>query len=298
VLLQRLNDTERALAEVERLLSANPRSPAYRNLCAVILSRIGEYERSCRIYEELLNEYPAHAKVWLSYGHVLKTEGRQDQSIHAYRQSIVHDPAFGEAYWSLANLKTFRFDASDLAAMQSHVAAPELDAKNRPQFHFALGKAFEDSEDHARSFEHYAQGNALHRAAHPYDADLNTKRIAGLKRTFTREFFGLRAGWGCDAPDPIFIVGMPRAGSTLLEQIPLQSLAVEGTNELRRSSPWPRICAPPRRCSRSPYTEVLARRSAAELREMGERYIERTYHRKTDRPFSSTRCRTTFCTSE
>ena len=287
VLLHRLNDPQRALAEVERLLSSNPRNPGYRNLCAVVLSRIGEYERADRIYKELLDEYPGHAKIWLSYGHLLKTDGSQEQSIHAYRQSLVHDPASGEAYWSLANLKTFRFDASDIAAMQSQVAAPELDTSSRAQLHFALGKAFEDSKDHARSFEHYTQGNALHRAAHPYDADLNTKRIAGLKKTFTPEFFRLRAGWGCDAPDPIFIVGMPRAGSTLLEQILSSHSAVEGTNELPEIISMAKdLRAAADAADIAVYTEVLARRSAAELREMGERYIERTrIYRKTDRPF-------------
>jgi tetratricopeptide (TPR) repeat protein len=285
--LHRQNDPTRALAEVERLLSANPRSPSYRNLCAVTLSRIGEYERSGRIYRELLDEYPGNAKVWLSYGHLLKTEGDQEQSVHAYRQSIVQDPAFGEAYWSLANLKTFRFDAGDLAAMQSKVAEPGLEAENRLQFHFALGKAFEDSEDYARSFEHYAKGNALHRAAHPYDADLNSKRVGRLKHTFTREFFRLRAGWGCGAPDPIFIVGMPRAGSTLLEQILSSHSAVEGTTELPELITMAKdLRAEADATDIAVYAEVLAARSAAELRELGERYIERTrIYRKTDRPF-------------
>ena len=133
----------------------------------MILSRVGEYERSSQIYAELLTEYPANAKVWLSYGHVLKTEGRQDESIEAYRRSIACDPAFGEAYWSLANLKTFRFTRADLAAMRAQLARPELDDVNRLHFHFALGKASRTPATTRRSFEHYAKGNALHRAAHP-----------------------------------------------------------------------------------------------------------------------------------
>jgi tetratricopeptide (TPR) repeat protein len=287
VLLHRLNDPERALAEIERLLKANPRNPSYRNLCAVLLSRIGEYERSARIYAQLLEEYPAHAKVWLSYGHVLKTEGRQQESIDAYRRSIVQDPAFGEAYWSLANLKTFRFSASDLSAMQAQLARPELEAENRLQLHFALGKAFEDSGDYARSFEHYTQGNTLHRAAHPYDAELNSRRVARLKQTFTEEFFRERAGAGCAAADPIFIVGMPRAGSTLLEQILSSHSAVEGTTELPEVITMAKeLRARANSDDIAVYAEVLAERSADELNEMGERYIERTrVHRKTDRPF-------------
>jgi tetratricopeptide (TPR) repeat protein len=286
-LLHRLNDPERSLAEIERLLVANPRSPSYRNLHAILLSRVGEYERSGRVYRQLLDEYPANGKLWLSYGHVLKTQGRQDECIEAYRRSVSLEPAFGEAYWSLANLKTFRFDATDLAAMRTQLARPDLDAESRLQFQFALGKACEDSGDYAQSFEHYAQGNALQRAAHPYDAELNSRRLARLKKTFTGEFFRDRAGHGCEARDPIFIVGMPRAGSTLLEQILSSHSAVEGTTELPEIISMAKgLRALADSSDIAVYAEVLAGRTPAELRELGERYIERTrIHRKTDRPF-------------
>jgi tetratricopeptide (TPR) repeat protein len=287
VLLHRLNDSAGALVEIERLLAIDPRNPGYRNLHAVILSRIGEYERSSRIYAELLDEYPGNAKAWLSYGHVLKTEGRQDECIDAYRRSIARDPAFGEAYWSLANLKTFRFGGADLSAMHAQLARTGLDDVNRLQFHFALGKAYEDAGDYAQSFEHYAKGNVLERARSRYDADRNTARIKRLKTTFTRDFFSERAGSGHDAPDPIFIVSLPRSGSTLLEQILSSHSAVEGTTELpeittmakglREQADSDEIAA---------YSEVLASMNATALRELGEQYIERTrIHRKTDRPF-------------
>ncbi len=287
LLLYRRNDSTAALVEIERLLAVDPRNPGYRNLYAVLLSRIGEYERSRRIYAELLKEYPAHAKVWLSYGHVLKTEGRLDEGIEAYRRSIACDPAFGEAYWSLANLKTFRFTDADLAAMRTHLAAPGLRDENRLHFHFALGKASEDLGKHAQAFEHYAKGNALYRAGHPHDAERSTARIRRLKTVYSREFFRERAGSGCDAPDPIFIVSMPRAGSTLLEQILSSHSAVEGTSEL------PEILSMTKdlRAEGDPdeavaYAEVLARKSAAELRLLGEQYLERTrIQRKTDRPY-------------
>lgn len=287
VLLHRLHKASEALVEVERLLAVDPRNPGYRNLYGVILSTIGEYERSSRIYAELLAEYPTNAKAWLSYGHVLKTEGRQDESIDAYRQSIARDPAFGDAYWSLANLKTFRFDEADLAAMQAQLANTGLDDVARLHFHFALGKAYEDAGDYAQSFEHYAKGNALERARSRYDAERNTARIRRLKTTFTRDFFSERAGSGCGAPDPIFIVSLPRSGSTLLEQILSSHSAVEGTNELpeiitmakdlRGQANSEEIAA---------YSEVLAPMGSAALRELGEQYIERTrIHRKTGRPF-------------
>jgi tetratricopeptide (TPR) repeat protein len=287
VLLHRRNDPAEAIVEIERLLAAEPRNPSYRNLLAVLLGRVGEYERSAQTYKDLLAEYPKNPKVWLSYGHVLKTAGPQAECIAAYRRAIELDPGFGEAFWSLANLKTFRFTPEDLAQMHAQVRRAGLADEHRVHLHFALGKAHEDAGDYAVSFEHYDRANALHRALHPYDADNNTKRMRRLKEGFTREFFAARAGGGCDARDPIFIVGMPRAGSTLVEQILSSHSSVEGTAELpeiialakdlRLEAKTQEIAA---------YVEVLADRSPAELRELGERYLERTrIHRKQGRPF-------------
>ncbi len=252
----------------------------------MILSRIGEYERSVRLYEDLVKEYPANPKVWLSYGHVLKTEGRQDECVAAYRRSISLDPTFGEAYWSLANLKTFRFDTDDFAAMRTGVENPSVSEENRVHFCFALGKALEDTADYAASFEHYAKGNALHRARHPYDANKNTARIRHLQGVCTHEFFATRAGSGCPAANPIFIVGMPRSGSTLLEQILSSHSAIEGTTELPEMITLAReLRALADSDEAGSYADVLATMPADALRELGERYLERTrVHRKTSRP--------------
>lgn len=198
VLLHRDNKAAEALAEVERLLAADPVNPSYRNLHAVLLSHVGEVDRACAIYDRLLREYPGNAKVWLSYGHVLKTAGRQDDCIAAYRASIAREPSLGEAYWSLANLKTFRFSAEDLKTMRARVADPRLGDADRLNFHFALGKAEEDAGEHAAAFGHYDRGNALQRARLPFDRALNTARMRHLKEVFTREHFGRRAGLGQD----------------------------------------------------------------------------------------------------
>ncbi len=286
-LLHRHNDSAAALVEIERLLESDPDSPSYRNLCAVILSRVGEYERSSKIYKQLLGEYPANAKVWLSYGHVLKTEGRQETCIDAYRESLARDPAFGEAYWSLANLKTYRFTEADLLAMDAQLADPELNDENRWHLHFAMGKAREDANDYERSFEQYAKGNALYRTENGYNADLNSSRTERLKKSFSREVFSARGGSGCDAPDPIFIVGMPRSGSTLLEQILSCHSAVEGTTELPDMiSMAMNLREQAKSDDIAVYADVLASKSADELRALGEQYMESTrIHRKTDRPF-------------
>jgi len=287
VLLHRQNDSSAALIEIEHLLESDSKSPKYRNLCAVILSRVGEYARSSEIYQKLLKEYPTNAKVWLSYGHVLKTEGRQEACIDAYRQSIVRDPAFGEAYWSLANLKTFRFDKNDLQVMQKQITGTKLSNEHRVHFCFALGKAAEDLEDYQQSFDHYNEGNRLYRSDNAYDAELNSTRILRLKTNLSAKLLKKRAGSGCPALDPIFIVGMPRSGSTLLEQILSSHSAVEGTTELpeivtmakdlREEAETDEIVA---------YAEVLAGKDMDALRALGEQYIARTrIHRKTNKPF-------------
>ena len=286
MLLHRRNECAEALAEVERLLAAEPRNPGYRNLAAVVFSRIGEYERASRLYAELVQEYPANSKVWLSYGHVLKTAGRSDETVAAYRRAIALEPSFGETYWSLANLKTFRFTAEDLAAMRARIADPSVSEPDRVHLHFALGKALEDAGDYAASFEQYALGNTLHRARHPYDAQQNTARLRHLNSVFTPEFFAARAGSGDPSDQPIFIVGMPRSGSTLLEQILSSHSTVEGTTELPELITMAKEL---RALSESgdigSYADVLATLPRESLRELGARYLERTrVHRKTDRP--------------
>ncbi len=286
VLLHRRNEPAAALAQAERLLVADPRNPGYRNLAAVILSRVGQYERSSRLYAGLVKENPSNSKIWLSYGHVLKTEGRQDESVAAYRRAILAEPGFGEPYWSLANLKTFRFGDADLAAMRFAIENPSVGDADRVNLHFALGKALEDAGDDAGAFEHYTKGNALHRAANTYDPGQNTARARHLERLFTHEFFAARAGYGCPDPGPIFIVGMPRSGSTLLEQILSSHSAVEGTTELPEMITMAReLRALGDSDDLGSYADVLAKMGPEALRDLGQLYLERTrVHRKTNRP--------------
>jgi tetratricopeptide (TPR) repeat protein len=285
--LHRQNRSAKALEQLERLLAGDPRNPGYRNMQAAVLSRVGEYDRSLKIYAEVLAEYSHNAKVWMSYGHALKTAGRQGECVATYRRAIELAPNLGEAYWSLANLKTFRFSAADIAAMQGQLQRNDLGDEDRFHFHFSLGKAFEDARDYPLSFEHYQQGNRLRRAMVSYDAEENSQHVQRSKQLLTPEFFAARAGLGSTAPDPIFIVGLPRSGSTLLEQILSSHPLVEGTMEL------PDIIAMARalggrkaRGENSKYPAVLADLSADELRGLGERYIADTrIQRKTDAPF-------------
>ena len=286
LVLNRCNRQVEALAEIEALLGIEPANPAYRNLKAVILCRIGDYAPAIEIYDALLAEYPRHAKIWMSYGHALKTAGLQEQAIGAYRSSIALDPGFGDAYWSLANLKTFRFSADELQVMRLQLDRADLGTEHRQHFEFAIGKALEDAGDYSGSFQHYLRGNALRRATVPYSADDTSARVQRAKQVYTRDFFAQRAASGSDASDPIFIVGLPRAGSTLIEQILSSHSAVEGTMEL------PEIISLTRTLRRQvepgqtkTYHDVLAKLDATQLRELGERYLERTrIHRKSGAP--------------
>ena len=289
LVLLRQNRAAEALVHARHLLEREPRNPGYRNLMAGVLSQLGEYAESIRLYEGVLAEYPHQPRVWMSYGHSLKTAARSDESIAAYRRSTAVAPQLGEAWWSLANLKTFRFDPTDIATMRRQLGRTDISHEDRFHLHFALGKALEDAGLYEESFAHYADANRLRREVIRYDADATTTLVQRSKALFTKEFFAARTGVGCPAPDPVFIVGMPRAGSTLVEQILSSHSRVEGTMEL------PDVVALVRdlssggggtRPDRSRYPGVLADLDPARLRDLGSEYLERTrVQRKTAAPF-------------
>jgi tetratricopeptide (TPR) repeat protein len=273
------------LAEADRLLVADPGNPLYRHLRASALYRLGEDAAAAEAYAAVLEAHPDSALTWMSYGHALKTLGRQAEAVAAYRRTLALDPTQGEAWWSLANLKTVRFGDADVAAMQAGLAG-ELPDDDRLQLHFALGKALEDAGDYEAAFGRYVQGNAIQRARLDYDAGETTGQMRRTRALLGKGFFTARAGQGCPAPDPIFIVGLPRSGSTLVEQILASHSRVEGTQEL----PYiPAIAARlggrARRESEGAYPDVLAALSPQELRELGEAYLAHAQaHRKTGRP--------------
>lgn len=284
VVLHREQQASKALEQLELLLREDPANAGARTLKAAVLCRLGEYARGIALYEGLLREYPHNARVWLSYGHALKTEGRQADAISAYRHCVEEEPEFGEAWWSLANLKTIRFDDADIATMRAQLQRDDLETEHRLHFEFSLGKALEDRAEYAESFAHYAEGNRLRLEIVPYRAGETTARVVHAKRVYTREFFAEREGCGDPAPDPIFIVGLPRSGSTLIEQILSSHSAVEGTMEL------PEIIAMTRALRRgsegaASYHEVLAGLPMEQFAELGRQFLDRTrVQRKTGAP--------------
>ncbi|PSJ41024.1 hypothetical protein C7I55_10870 [Sphingomonas deserti] len=281
-ILYRQNRAAEAIELLDGLLGKDPANPAHQNLKAAALGRIGSYEEALAIYEQVLARVPAQAKLWMSYGHLLKTVGRREDSIAAYRRALSLAPNLGEVWWSLANLKTVRLDDADVAAMEQALEADPLSDEDRLHLHFALGKALEDRGDPARSFAHYASGNRIRREQIPYDPARTADQVRRAAALFTAEFFAARAGQGCAAPDPIFILGMPRAGSTLIEQILASHPAVEGTMEL----PDIPALAAQSGGRDGHYPESLAGLSADALRTLGEDYLSRTrIQRKTGRSF-------------
>ncbi|MBX7250211.1 MAG: sulfotransferase [Caulobacteraceae bacterium] len=287
IVLHRQNRPAEAVAQVDQLLARDPDNPAYRILKAAALVRIGEYEAAADLYAAVLKAHPRQAKTWMSHGHVLKTIGRQEEAVAAYREATQVAPNLGEAWWSLANLKTWRFTPGDVELIKDQLQRADLSQEDRLHLEFALGKALEDAGDYAASFSHYARGAAIRRAQVVYEPAYVHAHVERSQALFTREFFAAREGQGVQDPDPIFIVGLPRAGSTLVEQILSSHSQVEGTQEL------PDIIALARRIGggmhRGPdsrYPEALAELDAAGLRALGEEYLERTrIQRKTDRPF-------------
>jgi predicted Zn-dependent protease len=275
--LQRQLKGEPMLPLLERLLAFDPGNLRYRVLQADAYNLIGRTERASELLQGLAGEVPDNEHVWLHYGHTLRTGGRRAEAIAAYRRCTAIKPGFGAAWFSLANLKTFHFDAGDIATMQAQLARQDLRHEDRVHFEFALGEALEDSGDFAASFAHYAQGNALRRAVIQYQQADTSALVERTQALYTPQFFAARAGCGSSAPDPIFIVGMPRAGSTLIEQILASHSQVEGTRELTDVIGFTlELGAREEPGKPSTYPLPVARLSAAELTALGERYLAQT----------------------
>lgn len=287
MVLHRMNRHEEALEQAELLLADDPRDLGARNLKAAALCGIGRYEAAIAIYAGVLADFPRQPRLWLNYGHAMKTVGRQDECVAAYRKALEYEPGLGVAYFSLANLKTFRFTAEEIASMRQQLARTDISDDDRLHLEFALGKALEDSAEYADSFAHYAAGNALRRATVEHSPDRMSARVQRAKALLTRDFFAVRAGFGAQAADPIFIVGLPRAGSTLLEQILSSHSAVEGTMELPDlPAIVSRLIGSADADGSANYPAVLADLTAANCRALGEEYLKRTrIQRHTAAPF-------------
>ncbi len=230
--LKEQNFFEEAIECFEHVIALEPANPQGHFLLAGTLAPSARTEEAASAYRRALELAPDFPGALLGLGHVLKTLGRQDEAIAAYRRCIELRPDNGESYWSLANLKTYRLDDADIAAMEASLAKPELTDQSAVNFRFALGKACEDRGDYARAWEHYAAGNERQRMLEHYDPVQTADVNAAIRRVFTAELLAEKSGGGAEDPAPIFVVGLPRSGSTLIEQILASHSDVEGTAEL------------------------------------------------------------------
>ena len=275
-----------AKAELEKLLAYDPANGEYLTLAANVEVGLGQSERALAIYTEMLRLHPTSWDVPLWMGHALKTIGRVPEAVESYRAAANARPDFGDAYWSLANLKTYRFTDEEIARMTAEEGGPAISITDRFHMCFALGKALEDRSDHELSWSFYQRGNALKRSESKYVPEITEDNTAGQRRVCTRSFFEARRGWGDPSPDPIFVLGLPRSGSTLLEQILASHSQVEGTLELsnvQRAVLDIQGYGP--QGERPRYPDALADLSASDLRAAGEQYLADTRAYRTDRPF-------------
>jgi tetratricopeptide (TPR) repeat protein len=280
-ILYKQNRAAEALEQLDLLAAEGEVADAHRNLRAAALGRVGGYEEAIALYRDVLGRHPAQPKIWMSLAHLLKTVGEQDEAIAAYRHAIELQPNLGEVWWSLANLKTVDFADADIAAMEAALDDAAVGDDDRLHLHFALGKAHEDRRDADQAWHHYADGNAIRAAQLEHEPGRTTKLVDRNIALMTAEFFAEREEQGCAAPDPIFILGMPRAGSTLLEQILASHSRVEGTMEL------PDIIALARQIADSGnYPGALGELDADALKSLGQEYLDRTrIQRSENAPF-------------
>jgi tetratricopeptide (TPR) repeat protein len=276
---------QRARAELEKLLEREPDNRQGLTLYATASVGLGEHEKAIALYRSLLTDAPQSADLHLSVAHSLKTLGRQRESIEAYRAAAAARPSYGDAYWSLANLKTYRFTDREIERMRIEEAAPTTSLIDRFHLCFALGKALEDRGEYQSSFQFYERGNALKRSESRYRPEILETNTRRQKEVCTREFLAQRADAGVKDNDPIFILGLPRSGSTLLEQILASHSRVEGTQELAEI---PRFAAELQ--GRDPdlddprYPRVLADLKPEDFRRLGARYLEETRVFRTGKP--------------
>ena len=284
----------RARQEAEILLRHGPGNREYLKTYGAACVGLGDHEPVIDLYERLLADQPSGPdapELRLFRANALKVTGRPDEAIADYRAALVARPdtssSWGVAWFSLANLKTYRFSDEDIARMQSAEARPDTQDMDRVYLCFALGKALEDRGDYAASWQYYERGNAVRRRTSHYRPEIAEACAARLKSVFTAEFFAARLGWGVADPAPIFILGLPRSGSTLIEQILASHSAVEGTQELTEIDRYVgELCGRDPDCGLPLNPKILRNLTAGDVRRLGERFLAETRtYRRLGRPF-------------
>jgi len=275
--LYRRQKYEQSLGQAKILVDSDPDNLDYQISFANQSVAVGHYDAALEIYDRAIAVRPRSSELHLVHGHALKTIGQFETAVDAYRNSYQARPSFGDAYWSLANLKTYRFNDEEVSLMQSNETDDTTVVEDRAHLCFALGKHYEDSNDFANSAEYYLRGNSLRLSQVRYDIEEMTHRLKLQQQICTEALFAQHADSGHEAADPIFIVGLPRAGSTLLEQILASHSQVDGTLELPNIPSLAYRLAGRRRIDEEPlYPAVLHDLTPTKLQEMGKAFIADT----------------------
>lgn len=285
--LRRAGDASAALAHSEKLLARAPDNPRYQALHAGLLTTASRFDEAITLYETCFAAYPGSAHDWMQYALALKTLGRQSEGVEAYRKAIEISPKLGAAWHGLSNMKLAVFEQSDIDYMAYLLTEEGLSDDDLSNLHFTLGKAYEDAKSYAASFEHYARANAVRRARNDYDVGRVEDYVAQAKETFTPEFFAARKDFGHKAADPIFVLGLHRAGSTLTEQILASHSQNEGTRELPHMLRIGRDFGGlgPRGQELGLITDLLRDLSLYECSDLGQTYLDLSRpERLTERP--------------
>ena len=275
-ILRKRQKFELALKEAKALYHRDANNPVFQSHYAVELMQTGDYDEALKLFDDILRTLPEDASTHTSRGHALKTNGQQGDAIKAYKSACTFRPEQGDAWYALANLKTYKFTLQELELMRELEAGHALSHADRVHFCFALGKAFEDKKDYAQAFGYYEKGNALKRAQSRYVSETMENEFSAQKSSCTQELFKSKADAGHDAPDPIFIVGLPRAGSTLIEQILASHSQVDGTLELPNILSLAQRLRGRNRMRGGAYPECLHDMSADQFEALGREYIDTT----------------------
>ena len=275
-----------ALEQAKRLLRTSPDNPQFQSIYAVESMQVGDYETALGMFGKVLKRVPGDPATLTSMGHAYKTRGQYDEAVESYHAALKSQPLHGDAWYSLSNLKVYEFDEDEIERMQAHAHDENLSHADRVHVSFALGKAWEDRNDFETSFRYYEQGNRSKKALSTYDADKMTEELRAQRRVCTAGLLARGAGAGHPASDPIFVVGLPRAGSTLLEQILSSHSLVDGTLELPNILSLSQQLRRRERDGGGPgYPEILAALPDEELEAFGRQYIDDTRIHRRDAPF-------------
>jgi tetratricopeptide (TPR) repeat protein len=284
--LRKRQKFQQSLEQATHLLESSPENPQFRSLYAVESMQSGDYETALTAFDEVLAQVPGDPVTLTSKGHAHKTCGQYDAAVSSYKAALTSQPQHGEAYYSLANLKVYKFSDDEVSQMHAQESDANLSHIDRTYLFFALGKAYEDRAEYESSFDYYERGNRLKKSQSRYDAAEISADLQAQRDVCTANLFQSKSGSGYPAPDPVFVLGLPRAGSTLLEQILSSHSQVDGTLELPNIlSLSQRLRRRGRQGDSSGYPKILAELPAEELEQFGKEFIEETRIHRAGAPF-------------